>query len=60
MNKEAWFKHFEQLEAEHPDLSDETLSDMAHEAMVDEMADKADMLKDEAKEKLLLDPGCCV
>ena len=51
MSKESWFRKFERLEALHPDLSDDELSDMAHEAMVDEMALRADMLADEAKEE---------
>ena len=49
MSKEAWFQEYERLEAEHPTLSDEELSDMAHEQMVDRQVAKADSLRDEAK-----------
>ena len=49
MSKEAWFKEFERLQAEHPEKSDEDLSDMAHEAVVDRMAARADFLLDEMK-----------
>ena len=49
MSKEAWFREFERLEAEHPDMADDELSDMAHEALVDRIAAKADQLVDEAK-----------
>jgi len=49
MSKEDWFRHFERLDAEHPGLSEEELSDMASDAQIDEMADRADMIKDERK-----------
>jgi hypothetical protein len=49
MSKEEWFREFERLEAEHPNKSDDELSDMAHEAWVDKMATTADRLLDEAK-----------
>ena len=53
MSKEAWFVQFERLEAERDageiDATDEQLSDMAHDAMVDRMAEQADRLSDEAK-----------
>ncbi len=47
MSSDNWFAHFERLDAEYPDKSDEELSEMASEAQVDEMADRADMLNDE-------------
>ena len=50
MSKEEWFQEFERLEAEHPDKSDEELSDMAEEALVDRMAYQADTLLDEMKD----------
>ena len=49
MSKEAWFREFERLEAEHPERSDDELSDMAWDAAVDRMACQADQLRDEAK-----------
>jgi len=49
VSKEEWFREFERLEAEHPEKSDEELSQMAHDAQVDMMAAKADQLLDEAK-----------
>ena len=50
MNKESWFRCFEQLEAEFPEESDDKLAEMACAREVDEMADQADMLVDRAKE----------
>ena len=50
VSKDSWFRHFEQLEAEHPDLSDDTLAEMAREREIDEMADQADLAVDQAKE----------
>jgi hypothetical protein len=47
MSKANWFAHYERLESEHPEKNDEELSEMASEAQVDEMADRADMLNDE-------------
>ena len=49
MSKEAWFQEYERLEAEHPEKSDEELSNMAHDQMVDRQVAKADSLRDEAK-----------
>ena len=49
MSKEEWFRQFERLEAEHPEKSDEELSNMAQEALVDQISAKADQLVDEAK-----------
>lgn len=50
MSKESWFRHFEQLEAEFPEESDDKLCEMAREREIDEMADQADMMVDRAKE----------
>jgi hypothetical protein len=52
MSKDAWFREFERLEAEHPEKSDDELGDMAHDALVDKLADRADRLHDEAREGL--------
>ena len=49
MSKEEWFAEFERLEAEHPEKSDAELSDMAHEAMVERQAVRADHILDEMK-----------
>ena len=49
MSKDAWFAEFERLEAEHPELSDDKLSDLATKALADSMADAADQALDEAK-----------
>ncbi len=50
MSKEDWFRHYERIEAERPELSEDTLADLACEALADEMADQVDLLYDEAKE----------
>lgn len=50
MSKEAWFANFEYLQAEHPDMSDEDLSEMASERLRDQYADRADQINDERKE----------
>lgn len=47
MSKENWFAHFERLDAEHPELGDDELSEMASEAQRDEFADRADQINDE-------------
>ena len=47
MSSEEWFQHFERLEAEHPEMSDEELDAAARDAQVDEWAARADMLHDE-------------
>lgn len=51
MSKEEWFRNFEQREAEHPELDDEQLSDLAMQDTIDQAADQADMLVDAAKEE---------
>jgi len=50
MSKDEWFAEYERLEAERPDLTDEELADLAHEALIDRWADRADMLLDAEKE----------
>jgi len=52
MSKEAWFRQFERLEAEHPEKDDDELGDMAHEAMVEGFAQQVDQAMDEKKEKI--------
>lgn len=52
MSKEAWFQNFERLEAEYPELSDEDLSELASQRQREEFADRADLLKDEAKHEI--------
>jgi len=47
MNKMAWFDKFEHFQAEHPDLPDEALSEMATESLIDDFADRADRINDE-------------
>ena len=49
MSREEWFRAFEQLYAEHPDATDDELSDLAHELMVDRLTARAEQLRDEAK-----------
>lgn len=44
MSKEEWFREFERCEAEHPDWTDDELSDMAYERMVDRASEIADRL----------------
>lgn len=46
MSKDEWFAEYERIEAERPDLTDAELADLAHEALVDRMADRADALLD--------------
>lgn len=43
MSKEAWFRHFERVKAEHPELPDELAAEVALDWLREEMADKADM-----------------
>ena len=49
MSKEDWFRHFEHEAAEHPELSDEELSERAYQRQIDEYADRADQALDEEK-----------
>jgi len=49
MSKADWFRHFEEIDAEHPHLSDEEMCELAQESMIDEMASRADALRDDAK-----------
>ena len=49
MNKEAWFQHYERMQAEHPELSDIECAELARDAEVDEMAARVDQLHDEEK-----------
>jgi len=52
MSKDSWFREFERLEAEHPEKTEDELSDMAHDQMADKMAQRVDRAKDERKENL--------
>ena len=47
MSKADWFEKFEYLQAEHPDMTDEELSEMATERQRDEYAERADQINDE-------------
>lgn len=47
--KEEWFAHFERLEAEYPDATEDELFDMAEEALIDGMASAADAAHDARK-----------
>jgi len=49
MSKWEWFRHFEEVDAEHPELSEDEKVTMAEERHVDEMAARADQIRDEAK-----------
>jgi len=49
MSKEQWFQNYERVLAENPSISDERAADMARDQQVDQMADRADRLKDEKK-----------
>ncbi len=49
MSKQAWFRIYEHELNEHPELSDEENADRADEKLTDQWADRADMLRDEAK-----------
>lgn len=51
MSKEDWFRNFERLVAEHPELSDEDLSKMASSRQRDAYIELADRLKDERKHR---------
>jgi hypothetical protein len=46
MASDQWFEHFERVLAEHPEIDDETASEMAEERVRDENADRADYAKD--------------
>jgi hypothetical protein len=52
MSKEDWFAHYEEVLAEHPELSDEQASDLAAERQIDAYAALADRLNDETKHRL--------
>ena len=50
MGSEIWFRHFERLDAEHPELSEDQLSELAEQAVRDDLADRVDAAKDAASE----------
>ena len=50
MASDLWFRHFERLDAEHPELDDDWLSEMAEQAVRDEYADRVDAAMDAASE----------
>lgn len=47
--KEAWFAHYERLEAEHPTATNDELCDMADEALTDQLSSEADSAYDARK-----------
>ena len=49
MSKQQWFDNFERILAENPYISDEQASELAEERTRDQMADRADRLRDEKK-----------
>lgn len=49
MSKEQWFENFERVLSENPGISNERASDLVRDQQTDQMADKADLLKDEKK-----------
>ena len=51
MSKEAWFREFERIQAEYPEMSDEKASEQAFEDLTDKFADAVDRAKDEKKEQ---------
>ena len=50
MSSEIWFAHFERLDAEHPGMSEDELSEMAEQAVRDDLADRVDAAMDELSE----------
>ena len=50
MSSDQWFRHFENLTAEHPELSEDELSEMAEQAVRDDLADRVDAAMDAASE----------
>ena len=50
MSSDLWFAHFERLDAEHPELSDDQLSELAEQAVRDDLADRVDAAMDAASE----------
>ena len=52
MGNDAWFAHFERLDAEHPEMDEDELSEMAEQAVRDEYADRVDAAMDAASEAL--------
>ena len=49
MSNQEWFRHFEEIDAEFPELSEDEKVTMAEERQIDEMASRADMIRDERK-----------
>lgn len=45
MSKEAWFRHFERLQAEFPDERPDLLAEIARERMIDEPLGWADLAR---------------
>ena len=50
MPSDLWFAQFERLDAEHPELSEDQLSELAEQAVRDEYADRVDAAMDAASE----------
>ena len=50
MGSDIWFRHYEAIEAEHPELSEDELSELAEQAVRDDLADRVDAAMDAASE----------
>ena len=50
MSSDPWIRHYEAIEAAHPELSDDELSELAEQAVRDDLADRVDAAKDAASE----------
>ena len=50
MPSDLWFAHFERLDAEHPEMDDDQLSELAEQAVRDDLADRVDAAMDAASE----------
>lgn len=47
MASDAWFAHFERLDADHPDMDEDELSEMVEQAVRDDYADRVDAAMDQ-------------
>ena len=50
MSSDPWIRHYEAIEAEHPEMSDDELSELAEQAVRDDLADRVDAARDAASE----------
>ena len=53
MSKEQWFRHYEALVSEFPEMGDDELSELAEERAKDERADRADYARDLVMDNLI-------